>query len=94
MVNCLGKLRGDIVSSIVFEIRHQHTKDSHIFGSSDNWIAVGDSINEWATFDRPLGRLCKTHTQVAVANQFKPILTVPGKDFLAQSSAAKNKSQF
>ena len=35
----------------------------------DNWIAVGDSDNEWLTLaqynDVPGGRYCKTHTEVA-----------------------------
>jgi hypothetical protein len=31
----------------------------------DNWIAVGDSDNEWLTLNRAEGRYCKTHTEVA-----------------------------
>ena len=36
-----------------------------IFGATDNWIAVKDKENEWFTYNRAGGRLCKTHTQVA-----------------------------
>jgi len=35
------------------------------FGGADNWMAVGDRDNEWVTYNRAGGRLCKTHTQVA-----------------------------
>ena len=35
------------------------------FGGADNWMAVGDRDNEWITYNRAEGRLCKTHTQVA-----------------------------
>ena len=31
----------------------------------DNWIAVGDSQDQWLTLNRSGGRYCKTHTEVA-----------------------------
>jgi len=31
----------------------------------DNWIAVGDSTNEWLTLNHGDNRYCKTHTEVA-----------------------------
>jgi len=37
----------------------------NIFGGSDNWMAVNDKPNEWVTYNKADGRLCKTHTQVA-----------------------------
>ena len=33
--------------------------------SSDNWIAVGDSQDEWLTLYHSGDRYCKTHTEVA-----------------------------
>jgi hypothetical protein len=33
--------------------------------TTDNWIAVGDTPNEWLTLNRGGGRYCKTHTEVA-----------------------------
>lgn len=33
--------------------------------TNDNWIAVGDTPNEWLTLNRGGGRYCKTHTEVA-----------------------------
>jgi len=33
--------------------------------TTDNWIAVGDTPNEWLTLNRGDSRYCKTHTEVA-----------------------------
>jgi hypothetical protein len=33
--------------------------------TNDNWIAVGDTPNEWLTLNRGGSRYCKTHTEVA-----------------------------
>ena len=35
-----------------------------VFGSNDNWVAVGDKPNEWITLSAG-DRYCKTHSQVA-----------------------------
>ena len=35
-----------------------------MFAESDNWIAVGDSDNEWITFNTMNDRVCKTYTEV------------------------------
>ena len=43
----------------------QPIADMNIFGGSDNWMAVNDVQNEWVTYNKADGRLCKTHTQLA-----------------------------
>jgi len=35
----------------------------HIYGAQ-NWVAAGDSYNEWITFNRAGDRVCKTHTEI------------------------------
>jgi hypothetical protein len=35
--------------------------------AGDNWIATGDSIDSWLTYNSADNRKCKTHVQVAGA---------------------------
>jgi len=51
----------------------------------DNWIAVGDTQNEWLTLNRYDGRYCKTHTEVTQTE-------TNGKGYLPSWGSQRNPS--